>query len=213
MDYAEWQIAAGYDAVGFPHEESDRRAASTITGGLFSAVAGAEIVSVPAAGLGCGVGAVVGGIAGGILGTAAAGIGALFGMGLGAGAGCLAGIVVGAVPGIIVGAGTGAVLGAAAGAALGGGVDVVKPDVPPLIDAATEPGPMNSVPVVEDPPITVDPVTVVVQQAVATVTPAIEGTITSLSTAVGAFPPMDPEFFGPFVAPVRDLVAAATAGL
>ncbi|APB01691.1 Isoniazid-induced protein IniB [Nocardia seriolae] len=136
LDYAEWQIAAGYDALGFPRDESDRRAASTITGGALGAAAGAEIVSVPAAGVGCAVGAVVGGVAGAAIGTTAAGVGMPFGAGLGAGLGCLTGVAIGAVPGIAVGATAGAVLGGATAGALGGGVDVTKPDLPPLIETA-----------------------------------------------------------------------------
>ncbi|MGW2661177.1 hypothetical protein ACWCW7_09455 [Nocardia tengchongensis] len=197
LDYAEWQIAAGYDALGFPRDESDRRAASTITGGILSAVAGAEIVSVPAAGVACGVGAVVGGIVGGVVGAGAAGIGAPFGAGLGAGLGCLAGTAVGGVPGIIVGAMVGAVVGGAVGGALGGGVDVVKPDVPPLIDAPAVPDPPNPVLVEQDSAVAASPMPAVVQQAVEAVAPAVEPVVDSLHTALDALPPIDPTAFGP----------------
>ncbi|MFF0613261.1 hypothetical protein ACFYUD_31795 [Nocardia tengchongensis] len=188
LDYAEWQIAAGYDALGFPRQESDRRAASTITGGALGAVAGAELVSVPAAGLGCGVGAVVGGLVGAAIGTLAAGVGMPFGAGLGAGLGCLAGTVVGGAPGIAVGTTAGAVLGGAAAGALGGGVDAPKPDLPPLIEVPPIPEP--SMPPAEirfDQPHT-DVVAAVGSQA--------DAVIASLRTAIAAFPPMPSIPFG-----------------
>ncbi|MFB7722320.1 hypothetical protein [Nocardia sp. NPDC056100] len=182
LDYAEWQIAAGYDTLGFSRQESDRRAASTITGGVLSAVAGAELISVPAAGIGCAVGAAVGGIAGGIIGTGAAGVGAPFGAGLGAGLGCLAGVAVGAVPGIAVGATAGAVLGGATAGALGGGVDVPKPDVPPLIEVAAVPLPAEQNPV--DQPLA---------NAVVQVGAQIGSAVESLRSAIATMPPLIPD--------------------
>ena len=190
LDYAEWQIAAGYDSLGFPREESDRRAASTVTGALVTGVAGAEIASVPVSLVGCGVGAVVGGIAGAAIGTAAAGVGMPFGAGLGAGVGCLAGITVTAVPAIAVGATAGAVLGGAAAGALGGGVDVPKPvDVPPLIDVAA---PANVAPA---PPAEVASVGQQISDAVdafATISPETDAAVTSLKSAIAAMPPLLP---------------------
>lgn len=183
LDYAEWRIAAGYDALGFPREESDRRAASTITGGTVTAIVGAEVVSVPAAGIGCGIGAVVGGLAGGAIGTAAAGVGMPIGAGIGAGLGCMAGIAVATVPAIAVGAAGGAVLGGVTAGALGGGVDVTKPDVPPLIEAAApvpdspEPTPMSPV---------VEPLT----DAVAAMAAQADTAVDSLRSAIAAMPPL-----------------------
>ncbi|WP_458690455.1 hypothetical protein [Nocardia tengchongensis] len=214
LNYAEWQIAAGYDALGFPREESDRRASSTLTGGILTGVVGAEVLSVPAAGIGCGVGAVLGGVTGGILGTAAAGVGLPFGAGLGAGLGCLAGIAVAAVPAIAVGATAGAVLGGAVAGTLGGGVDVVKPDVPPLIDtAAVEPRPPEPEPAQAKPPTTADMVTTAVQQSIETLAPAVKPAITSLHDALDNLPVLDPVTFGPFTAPITDFVDAVRAGL
>ncbi|MEV6101483.1 hypothetical protein [Nocardia sp. NPDC051981] len=181
LDYAEWQIAAGYDALGFPREESDRRAASTITGGTIAAIVGAEVVSVPAAGIGCGIGAVAGGIAGGAIGTATAGVGMPIGAGIGAGLGCMVGIAAAAVPAIAVGAAGGAVLGGAAAGALGGGVDVAKPDVPPLIDVA--------VPVPDSPePTPVSPVVQSVTDTVAAIGAQAEDAVDSLRSAIAAMP-------------------------
>ncbi|MFJ9371115.1 hypothetical protein ACIRRA_42845 [Nocardia sp. NPDC101769] len=183
LDYTEWQIAAGYDALGFPREESDRRAASTITGGTLTAIVGAEVAAVPAAGIGCGVGAVVGGLDGGAVGTAAAGVGMPIGAGIGAGLGCMAGLAVAAVPGIAVGAASGAVLGGATAGALGGGVDVPKPEVPPLIEVAipvpdlTEPTPASPV---------VGPLT----DAVAVIGAQAETAVDSLRSAIAAMPPL-----------------------
>ncbi|GAB2443695.1 hypothetical protein [Nocardia tengchongensis] len=152
LDYIEWQVAAGYDTIGFSHDESDRRAASTLTGALVGGVAGAEMVSVPAAFAGCGIGSVVGGIAGGALGGAAAGIGLPFGAGVGAGAGCLAGLATAAVSGIGIGATAGAVIGGAAVGALGAAVDIPEPaSPPPLIEVST--------PAQEAPPPLDDPLT------------------------------------------------------
>ncbi|MFE3002991.1 hypothetical protein ACFXG4_49595 [Nocardia sp. NPDC059246] len=181
LDYAEWQIAAGYDALGFPREESDRRAASTITGGTVAAIVGAEVVSVPAAGIGCGVGAVVGGLAGGVIGAGAAGVGMPIGAGIGAGLGCMAGIAVAAVPAIAVGAAGGALLGGATAGALGGGVGVTKPDVPPLIEVTA--------PVLDSPePIPVSPVVQPLADAVDAIGAQAETAVDSLRSAIAAMP-------------------------
>ncbi|MGW4246358.1 hypothetical protein [Nocardia sp. NPDC004722] len=185
LDYIEWQIAAGYDALGFSREESDRRAASTITGGALGAVAGAELVSVPAAGAGCAVGAVVGGVVGAAIGTAAAGVAMPLGAGLGAGLGCLAGIAVGAVPGIAVGATAGAVVGGGAAGALGGGVDVPKPDLPPLIETATP----TPEPATSSAPIPIDQT---LTNMVATIGDQTDNVVTSLRSAIAALPPLPP---------------------
>ncbi|MEC3952898.1 hypothetical protein VMT65_07640 [Nocardia sp. CDC153] len=185
LDYTEWVIAAGYDALGFSRDESDRRAASTITGGALSAVAGAEIASVPAAGIGCGIGAVVGGVAGAAFGTAAAGVGMPFGAGIGAGLGCVAGSVVAAVPALAAGATAGAVLGGAAAGALGGGVDVTKPDLPPLLETAAA-----------TPESTTPPEDKAVDQplpdAVAVVGDQVGAVVDSLRAAITAMPPLIP---------------------
>ncbi|AYF78032.1 hypothetical protein D7D52_34160 [Nocardia yunnanensis] len=188
LDYAEWQIAAGYDALGFSRQESDRRAASTITGGALGAVAGAELVSVPAAGVGCAVGAVVGGVVGAAIGATAAGVGIPFGAGLGAGLGCLAGTAVGGVPGIVIGVAAGAGLGGAAAGALGGGVDVPKPDLPPLIETAAPIPPSTPAPQAPiDQPLT---------DVVAAIGGQADTVITSLRSAIAAFPPLSPIPFG-----------------
>ncbi|WP_330182746.1 hypothetical protein OHB26_03240 [Nocardia sp. NBC_01503] len=188
LDYVEWQIAAGYDSAGFPRDESDRRAASTMTGALVSGTAGAEIVSVPASLAGCGVGAVVGGIAGAaIAGVPTAGTGAGPGAALGGIAGCMVGSVVAAVPGIALGATAGAVLGGAAAGALGGGVDVPKPvDIPPLIEIAAPaaaPQP-QAVTVGQQITETID--------AVAATNPEVDTVVTSLRSAIAALPPLIP---------------------
>ncbi|WP_458686377.1 hypothetical protein [Nocardia tengchongensis] len=183
LDYVEWQIAARYDTLGFPRDESDRRAASTITGGTVAAIVGAEVMSVPAAGIGCGVGAVAGGLAGGAIGTAAAGVGMPIGAGIGAGLGCMVGIAVAAVPAIVVGAAGGAVLGGITAGALGGGVDVTKPDVPPLIEV-TFPVPDSPEPTADSP--VVQPLTDVITGIGAQVETAVD----SLRTAIAAMPPL-----------------------
>lgn len=185
LDYAEWQIAAGYDALGFSRQESDRRAASTLTGGAVSAAVGAELVSVPAAAVGCLVGAVVGGVAGGAIGATAAGVGLPFGAGLGAGLGCLAGTLVGGVPGIVVGATVGAVLGGAIAGALGGGVDVPAPVLPPLIEAAA---PMPETPTAEIP----------VGQPLAEIGKQVNTAVGSLQAAIAAMPPLIPDLAAVF---------------
>ncbi|MEC3953776.1 hypothetical protein VMT65_12120 [Nocardia sp. CDC153] len=189
LDYTEWQIAAGYDTLGFSRDESDRRAASTLTGGLVAGVAGAEIASVPAAFVGCGIGAIVGGLAGGAIGATAFGVGMPFGAAAGAGLGCLAGSAVAAVPMIAVGATAGAVLGGATAGALGGGVDVPKPaDPPPVIEtaapAAPQPSPADSMPVGQQVASGVD--------AFAAAVPTVEPIITSLREAIAALPPLIP---------------------
>ncbi|MFE3024019.1 hypothetical protein [Nocardia tengchongensis] len=190
LDYAEWQIAAGYDALGFSRQESDRRAASTLTGGALGAVGGAEIASVPAAGVGCTAGAVVGGIVGGLIGTGAAGIGAPLGAGLGAGVGCLSGIAVGTVPAIAVGATVGAVLGGGAAGVLGGGVDVAKPDLPPLIEDMP-PVVGMLVPAAPSP----------IADAVAAGPPQTAAVIGSLQSAIAAMPPLVPDLVALFGQP------------
>ncbi|GAB4590329.1 hypothetical protein [Nocardia sp. IFM 10818] len=185
LDYLEWQIAAGYDGLGFSRQESDRRAASAITGGLVSAIAGAELLALPAAAIGCGIGAAAGGVIGGVLGTAAAGVGMPFGAAAGAGLGCLGGIAVTAVPGIAVGATAGAILGGAAAGALGGGVDVPKP---------ADPQPLVELPVLA--PTTGQQISATADSFAATSPQAAEA-VNSLRGALAVMPQLDPVVFGP----------------
>ncbi|MGW4351846.1 hypothetical protein ACWELJ_07100 [Nocardia sp. NPDC004582] len=186
LDYIEWQIAARYDTIGFSHDESDRRAASTLTGALVGGVAGAEIVSVPAAFAGCGVGA----IAGGMLGAAAAGVGLPFGAGAGAGLGCLAGVALAAVSGIAVGATTGAIAGGAAFGALGAGVDIPEPATPPPLVDVGAPVP-ELPPLDEDPAKLGDAITDGINTFIAP-DPVAESVVTSLQAAIAALPPSPP---------------------
>lgn len=145
LDYAEWQIAAAYDGLGFSREESDRRAASTLVGTGVGAYVGA-ISLAPLSLAGCGVGMVVGGVAGGIAaGVPTAGAASALGAAVGMPVGCMAGAVIAAAPAVAVGATVGAVIGGAGADVLGGGVDVPKPaDPQPLAEVQTPALPLVS---------------------------------------------------------------------
>ncbi|MEU6587027.1 hypothetical protein [Nocardia sp. NPDC046763] len=190
LDYMEWEIAAGYDNLGFSRDESDRRAASTLTGGVVAGAVGAELVSVPAAFVGCGIGAIVGGLAGGAIGATAAGVGLPFGAAAGAGLGCLAASAIAAVPAIGVGAAVGAILGGASAGALGSGVDIPKPAEPPPVIEISAPAPATQTPTADAVPFgqqladDVDAFTAAV--------PAVEPIVTSLRSAIAALPPLIP---------------------
>lgn len=138
LDFAEWQIAAAYDGMGFSHEESDRRAASTLVGAGVGAYIGA-ISLAPLSLAGCGVGMVVGGVAGGIAaGVPTAGAASALGAAVGVPVGCMAGAIIAAAPAVAVGATVGAVIGGTGADLIGGGVDVPKPaDPQPLAEFQT----------------------------------------------------------------------------
>ncbi|QLY29260.1 hypothetical protein H0264_28855 [Nocardia huaxiensis] len=184
LNYAEWQIAAGYDALGFPREESDRRAASTLAGGIVGALTGVELVGIPAVAIGCLGGSVVGGLAGAAIGATAAGVEMPFGAALGIPLGCLAGGAVGMVPGIALGGMAGTLIGGAVAGALGSGVDVTQPDTPPpLLEVSTahELTPADSNPVGQP-----------IADALAVVGAQVDTAVTSLREALATMPPLIP---------------------
>ncbi|MFC9995569.1 hypothetical protein [Nocardia sp. NPDC127526] len=131
LDMAEWQIAAMYDGLGFPREQSDRMAAGSVAGSAIGG--GIGIAGTALFGLGgCVIGGVVGVLAGAaIAGIPTAGAGAPIGAAIGGGAGCLVGGTIGALPGFAVGA----TVGALAGGAFGGLSGVIPQQAPP--DPAT----------------------------------------------------------------------------
>ncbi|MFE3254253.1 hypothetical protein ACFXPS_05540 [Nocardia sp. NPDC059091] len=189
LDYAEWQIAAAYDGMGFSRDESDRRAASTLIGGGVGAYVGA-ISLAPLSLAGCGVGMVVGGVAGGIAaGVPTAGAASVLGAAVGGTAGCMVGAVVAAAPAVAVGAAVGAGIGGASAGALGAGVDVPKPaDPQPLVNVvAPEPAAVVG---------SIEQQVSDVADAVAATSPQAAAVVDSLRQAIAAMPQLDPAALG-----------------
>ncbi|WP_280308736.1 hypothetical protein [Nocardia abscessus] len=142
-DTAEWWIAAGFDAAGLPIEQSDRRAAATMVGGVAGWSVGANAGGFVGGLAGCAAGMVVGGVAGGVIGGAVSGgVAAPLGAFVGGVTGCMAGAAVVGIPATIVGGVVGASVGAAAAAALGSGTH---------LDSAEPPQEDNPVDAVEQP--------------------------------------------------------------
>ncbi|MFF2551312.1 hypothetical protein ACFVUS_09960 [Nocardia sp. NPDC058058] len=222
LDMAEWQIAATYDRLGFPQDQSDRMAASSFTGAGLGLAAGglATVAAVP---VGCAVGAVVGGIAGGLIGgIPTAGVGAPAGVLIGGVTGCLTGAAVVGIPAVgIIGT-----LGAMAAGALGGGnanqppppdpatvdqpfvapVSAPVAPVAPIVPAvapipAAQPVYDAVAPIAQQVETVVNQVGTQVAQTVDQVTQTVETTVDSLRSAVAQMPPLTPESFLAGLAP------------
>ncbi len=135
LDMAEWQIAAMYDGMGFPREQSDRMAAGSVAGSAVGAGVGMVSTGLFVVG-GCGVGGVIGGLAGAAIGgIPTGGVGAPIGAGIGASVGCLTGAMVGGFPGMFIGGALGALAGGVLGGLSGGTPQVAPPD-PATVNAA-----------------------------------------------------------------------------
>lgn len=205
-DYAEWQIAAGYDGLGFSREESDRRAASTVAGGATGAFVGTVGTPSIAAVVGCVPGGIIGGIVGAVAaGIPTAGVGAGIGGTVGAVAGCTVGAMVAVVPTVLAGAALGAVVGGTVGGTLGAGTDVQPPaePLPPLVEVSA-------------PQAAASPEQAIVQQVADTVeavSPQGAAVENSLRSAVSTMPTLDPAAAGPLADPITDFVDAMRAGL
>ncbi|WP_280353744.1 hypothetical protein [Nocardia otitidiscaviarum] len=151
-DWAEWQIAAAYDGMGFSREESDRMAATSSMGALLGAGTAGALAPAVLVPIGCGVGAAVGALAGAAIGgIPTAGVGAPAGAIVGGIAGCVGGGSLGGMVSVPLVVGGGA-LAALAGGALSGG-DSTKPQPPLPIDqpvatqvAAPAPAPLIHIP-------------------------------------------------------------------
>lgn len=222
-DYAEWQIAAMYDGMGFSREESDRMAATSSMGALLGA--GTIGVAAPAAfvPVGCGVGAAVGAVAGGLIGgIPTAGVGAIPGAIVGGIAGCIGGGSLGGLASVPLVVGGGALAALAGGALSGGDSTKPQPAVPSLVSAPVEAAPVADAAPAWEPthaalPIAstnyAEPIAAVTTQvsdtveAIADSSPVGEAVATSLRDAVATMPTLGPEL-GPAADLVNGVVAA-----
>ncbi|MFE3279516.1 hypothetical protein [Nocardia sp. NPDC059239] len=222
IDMFEWQIAAGYDQLGFSREESDRRAASTVVGAVTGGAIGAEILSVPAALVGGGVGAAIGGLAGGaIAAVPTVGVGIPLGVAAGVAVGFTAGVLVAAVPALVGGAVVGGLAGGAIAAAVGGGANLSQPAAPqPLVEiSAPAPAPVAEVgqqvtQVADTLTQGIDafaPQVKSVADQVAQSSPVADAAVTSLRQAITDMPLVDPATFGEAAAPINGLIGAVQA--
>ncbi|WP_327145353.1 hypothetical protein [Nocardia sp. NBC_01327] len=224
LDGVQQQITTAFNGIGFPSNESDRRNASTVTGGVLGAVIG-KVAVFPLEIVGCGVGAAVGAVAGGVIGALpTVGAGAPVGAAVGGVAGCLLGGLAVAIPVDIVGLVGGAVIGGAAGGALGAGVDAppanaVSADAVPADAVPANAVPANaaaasaSVPLLntqapQTDPLTLQPVAAV-SEAFAAISPDTKSAVTSLRTAIASMSPLSPGVLGPLTQPANDLLAVA----
>ncbi|WP_433574128.1 hypothetical protein [Nocardia brasiliensis] len=226
-DKGEWYIAAGFDAVGFSTAESDRRAASTMVGGLTGWYAGTAVMGATA-GLGsCLAGMAVGGVIGAVVSGPAAPLGAFVG-GLG---GCIGTTLVVGLPLTVAGGVVGAGIGAGAAAALGTSTNEPPAESGPPSEssesagvpvdpAPAEGGCMETVAAADEPvaglrPDSVaaqpDPVTEGISAVVEQVESAGQAALGSLRDAVAAIPPLAPE--APFSAAINGALDAAQAAL
>lgn len=207
-DYAEWQIAAAYDSMGFSREESDRRAASTVAGGATGAYLGGLVGPwAPAILIGCLPGGLVGAAVGGLVaGIPTLGVAAGPGIGIGASVGCAVGAMVAVAPTVVASAALGALVGGTVGGLLGAGTDVPQPETtpPPLIEIAA-PTPTSAA-------TTVGHISDAAA-AIAASSPEADAVVDSLRTAVASMPELSAEVLGPLAAPVNDFVAAVQRGL
>ncbi|MGW4124456.1 hypothetical protein [Nocardia sp. NPDC004711] len=222
IDMFEWQIAAGYDQLGFSREESDRRAASTVVGALTGGAIGAEILSVPAALVGGGVGAAIGGLAGGaIAAVPTVGVGIPLGVAAGVAVGFTAGVLVAAVPALVGGAVVGGLAGGAIAAAVGGGTNLSQPAAPQPLVEISAPGPTPVAEVGQQGSQVADTLTQgidafapqvkSVADQVAQSSPVADAAVTSLRQAITDMPLVDPATFGEAAAPINGLIGAVQA--
>ncbi|MFB8006994.1 hypothetical protein [Nocardia sp. NPDC056000] len=225
LDMAEWQVAAVYDGLGFPRDQSDRMAAGSISGSVVGAGIGMVSTGLFVVG-GCGVGGVIGGIAGAVIGgVPTGGVGAPIGAGIGGSVGCLVGALGAGLPGMVVGAVLGAVGGGVLGGLTGGTPDTKPADPPALIDQpfvapvsapvapvapivpavapipAAQPVYDAVAPVAQQVETVVNQVGTQVAQTVDQVTQTVETTVDSLRSAVAQMPPLTPESFLAGLAP------------
>ncbi|WP_306362215.1 hypothetical protein [Nocardia sp. CC227C] len=193
LDDAQRQIATAYDDIGFPRNESDRRAASTATGAVIGAVIG-KVVVFPLEIVGCGVGAAVGAVAGGVIGgLPTVGAGVPVGAAVGGLAGCLLGGLAVAIPVDVAGLVGGAVIGGTIGGELGSGTD-------PGSTHTADPVVNTPAPQTDSPPVAAD--------ALTAIGPDTGSAITSLDAAIDAMPPLAPDTLGPLTQPAKNLLAA-----
>ncbi|WP_280393820.1 hypothetical protein [Nocardia brasiliensis] len=225
-DKGEWYIAAGFDAVGFSTAESDRRAASTMVGGLTGWYAGTAVVGATA-GLGsCLAGMAFGGVIGAVVSGPAAPLGAFVG-GL---SGCIGTTLVVGLPLTVAGGVVGAGIGAGAAAALGTSTNEPPAESglpaesgestgPPVDPAPSEGDCPQTVPA--DEPVAVpqavpvaarpDPVAEGVSAVVEHVESAGEAVLGAVRDAVTAIPLLAPD--APFSAAINGVVDAAATAL
>ncbi|WP_067813558.1 hypothetical protein [Nocardia inohanensis] len=199
LDGVQGRIATTFDNMGFSRNESDRRNAATVAGGIIGAAVG-KVVVFPLEIVGCGVGAVAGAIAGGVIGALpTVGAGAPVGAAVGGVAGCLLGGLAVAIPVDVAGLVGGAVIGGAAGGALGAGGGPVDAALPIVNTLAGQSDSTTPEPVAAD--------------AIAAVSTEADAAVTSLRTAIDAMPPLTPNALGPLTQPVNDLLGAVQAAL
>lgn len=234
VDLVEWNVASFGDSIGLPQQQSDRMAAAAVGGGGIGAGAGA-LVAAPVAGVtGCGVGAIVGAVAGAAIGgIPTAGAMAVPGALIGAAVGCGVGGVAGAGTGAVAGAIGGGLVGAGSGALVASATDDVAPpaQMPALLDPP-EPMPPAD-PVVAETFPAAAPVTPPLTQAVVSVSQQVRGAgeeiavaveqvaadpvgaqvVGSLSQAVDALAPLDPNVFGQATPALNDALGAVQAAL
>ncbi len=222
-DYAEWQIAAAYDSLGFSREESDRMAATSSLGALVGAGAAGALAPAVFVPVGCGIGAVVGAVAGGVIaGVPTAGVGAPAGAIVGGIAGCIGGGSLGGMASVPLVVGGGALAALAGGALSGGDSNKPQPAVPSLVSAPVEEAAPAPAPAWEPAPTPVaapqyaEPIAAVTTQvsttveAVADSGPVGNAVVTNLRDAAAAMPPMAPEL-GPAADVINGVLGAIQA--
>ncbi|MFD4356801.1 hypothetical protein ACFWPX_29915 [Nocardia sp. NPDC058518] len=219
-DVAEWWMADAFDRAGLAPEESERRAAAAVAGGVTGAAIGALIAAPVPAVIGClGGGAAGALIGGGVGGAMTGGAAVLPGAAAGSVIGCAAGGVGLGLVGMTIGAAIGGAAGGIAAATLAGPANLAKPSGPdPLV--SFEAAAVDPVAVVES---FTESVTVQVNAAaprvesvvdqVAASSPQGEAVVTSLRGAIDQLPTFAPDQFGPLTAGLNDLTAAASAAV
>ncbi|MGN2642264.1 hypothetical protein ACTD5D_40075 [Nocardia takedensis] len=236
-DKAEWWAAAGFDALGIPQDQSDRRAAATMVGGVAGWNVGADAGGAVGGLTGCFGGLALGGVVGGVIGGASSGgVAAPLGAFVGGLAGCVGGALLIGVPAYIGGGVVGAGVGSAAAAALGTGTNLPPqaPSQEPAPEASTEEPAVADEPAAESgcgqsvEPVAEaiadsapEPVAVQVDPVVASAAAVVDqveasgpvgvAVVNSLRDAVEALPLLAPHV--PFADPINGLIDAARTAL